>query len=590
MKKSTRTLALLLILVFVAGLMSACGGGAAAPSSSVAESAAAPAEEAAPEAAAEEPAAEPVAEEPAAEEEEPSAAEEILEEEPPALPERVDYELPLFEEGETFRYWTILQGMDESNSTFLFWQRLAQETGIDVEFVDAPEMTAAEKYNLMIASGDIPDVICEKGLTRGMSTTCPYPGGYGKAIDDDVYMDLTEVIPEKIPNYWYYLQEDPSLYQELTLEDGTLYCIAQIYDQPYGPNQGPWVRTDMMSQTGITEIPTTPEGWLELWTAMKDGDVVEQPTRASNLGDLYPNIAEAYGTTASSNFLADRETGEVFYDIISDEYRQYLEFFRSVIDAGLVSKDFYSVSETSMNDIDGGLIATYECVLGAANMMTTVLGIQMAACPAVHLEDTAAPKLIDYQTWSSRLSQGVWCTISANTEKLDVVTKWFDFLYSDYGIQVSNFGFDEGVSYEVLPDGSLQLTPAMVDRDENNIVGRMQYTMKEGPTFAYSQIEMPISSDFLKESYNTWCDFDREAAIYTTLPTGVTLNEEESATVQNLMNDIETYASTTTMQWMTLSADLTDESWNEYVDYIQSHGIDDVIAAYQSAYERYLSK
>ena len=430
----------------------------------------------------------------------------------------------------------------------------------------------------------------EKGLTRGMSTSCPYAGGYAKAIDDDVYMDLTEVIPEMIPNYWYYLQEDPSLYQELTLEDGTLYCVAQIYDQPYGPNQGPWVRTDMMSQTGITEIPTTPEGWLELWTAMKDGEVVEQPTRASNLGDLYPNIAEAYGTTASSNFLADRETGKVFYDIISDEYRQYLEYFRSVIDAGLVSKDFYSVSETSMNDIDGGLIATYECVLGAANMMTTVLGIEMAACPAVHLEDTAAPKLIDYQTWSSRLSQGVWCTISANTEKLDVVTKWFDFLFSDYGIQVSNFGFDEGVSYEVLPDGSLQLTPAMVDRDENNIVGRMQYTMKEGPTFAYSQIEMPISSDFLKESYNTWCDFDRDAAVYTTLPTGVTLNEEESATVQSLMNDIETYASTTTMQWMTLSADLTDDSWNEYVDYIQSHGIDDVIAAYQSAYDRYLSK
>lgn len=508
----------------------------------------------------------------------------------PQAAERVSYELPLFEDPEHFTYWTILQGMDESNSTFLFWKRLAQETGIDVEFVDAPEETATEKYNLMVSSGDLADVICEKSLSHGSSTVCPYNGGYGQAIADGVYMNLTDIIPEQCPNYWSFLLEDPSLYRDLTLDDGTLYCFAGIMDEPYGPNQGAWVRTDMMKQAGVTEIPTTEDGWLALWRAMKSANVVEQPTRASNLGDLYPNIAEAYGTTATSNFLIDLSDGSIFYDVISDSYRAYLEYFRTVYSDGLIDADFYSVSETSMQDIDGGLIATYECVLGAANMMTGN-GIEMAAAPAVHLSnyDVAQPKLISYNDWNARITNGLWCCVSANTEKLDPILKWFDFLYSDYGIQVSNFGFDEGVSYEIV-DGAMQLTPAMLDRDENMIVGRMQYTMKEGPTYMYSKIELPVSSDFINTSYHTWGDFDKDAAIYSTLPAGVSLNDEENAVIANHMSDIETYVATITMQWMTCAEPLTDESWTEYVTYIQNSGIDEVIAAYQSAYDRYLRK
>lgn len=576
MKK--RILAILLALTILAAVLSGCGTEDVSASKtetqpSSVEAAATPA---------------PTADGPAASIQEP----ELSAKEPPAeTVARVSYDLPLFDEPESFSYWGIRQGMDESKSTFLYWQRLAEETGVNIEFQDASEENALEKYNLMMATGDLTDVIEEKALTTGTAAKSPYAGGHAQAIADGMYMDLTDLIPDECPNYWSLLQENPSVYRDLTLDDGTLFCFALIYDQPFGPNQGAWVRTDMMAEAGITEIPTTETGWLELWKAMKAANVVEQPTRASNLGDLYPNIAEAFGTTATSNFLVDRSTDEVFYDMTSDSYREYLEFFRQVYQEGLVSPDFYSVSETSMQDIDGGLIATYECVLGAANMMTSN-GLEMAACPAVHLEsyDVAEPKLIDYETWTSRITTGTWCCVSENTEKLDVVLRWMDFMYSDYGIQTANYGFDEGISYETLADGSLQLTPAMLDRDENMIVGRMQYTIKEGPTFMYAQIEMPVSSDFLADSYNTWCDFDKDAALYSTMPTGVNLNEAESAAVAEKISDIETYINTTTMQWMTCATELTDDSWNKYVSYIEDSGIADITAAYQSAYDRYLSK
>lgn len=580
MKNCKRLLAMVLAL----GLFSACG---AAPASSTPASTAASSAEVA--SAKDMPDA-PVVEDMASAQDLASA--EPSEDEPEeAVVQRVDCELPLYD-GESFTYWTVLQGMDEPNDSFLFWNQLADATGITIEFVNAPEETAMEKYNLMMATGDYTDVIYERGLTTGTSSSCPYNGGYAKAIADGVYMDLTDVIQEQCPNYWSILQENPGVYRDLALDDGTLYCFAAIMDEPYGPNQGAWVRTDMMKQAGVEEIPTTEAGWLDLWRAMKSADVVQQPTRASNLGDLYPNIAEAYGTTASSNFLIDLESGSVFYDVTSDMYRDYLEYFRQVYAEGIVDPDFYSVSETSMADIDGGLIATYECVLGAANMMTTTKGIEMAAAPAVHLSDYAIkqPKLVDYEDWNSRITTGTWCCVSANTEKLDVVLDWFNFTYSDYGIQVCNYGFDEGVSYDVLSDGSLQLTPAMLDRDENMVVGRMQYTMREGPTYEIAKIELPVSSDFIRDSYNTWGDFDKNAAIYSTIPAGVSLSEQENTVVSNVMGDIETYVSTVTMQWMTCASELNDAAWNEYVTYIEDSGIADAIAAYQAAYDRYLTK
>lgn len=581
MKKVNKRLALLLVVGMVLSLLSACGG--AAEPSVGSQTAAASAEPPAV-------SAKPPEETP---EEASASVVEASETAPKEAPvQRVEYELPLFEEPESFSYWTMLQGMDEPNDSFKFWNQLAETTGITIEFVNAPEESATEKYSLMIATGDYTDVIYERGLVNGTSSKCPYNGGYTQAIADGVYMDLTDVIKEECPNYWSLLQENPSVYRDLALDDGTLYCFAAIMDEPYGPNQGAWVRTDMMKQAGVDEIPTTETGWLELWKAMKSENVVEQPTRSSNLGDLYPNIAEAYGTTATSNFLVDLATDKVFYDVTSDMYRDYLKYFRQVYAEGIVDPDFYSVSETSMADIDGGLIATYECVLGAATMMTTTKGIEMAAAPAVHLEDyaVAQPKLINYESWNSQVTTGTWCCVSAATEKLDVLLRWFDFTYSDYGIQVCNYGFDEGVSYNVLEDGSLQLTPEMLDRDDNMVVGRMQYTMKEGPTYLVSKIELPVSSDFVRESYDTWGDFDKDAAIYGTLPTGVSLNEQENEVIANIMGDIETYVATTTMQWMTCAAELNDESWDAYVSYIEGSGIADVMDAYQSAYNRYLTK
>lgn len=497
--------------------------------------------------------------------------------------ERVNYELPLYEDPESFTFWCIMQGGGESRMDFLFWNQLNERTNVYVEYVEAGESVALEQYNLMVASGNLCDVIWEGDLIRDQSATSVYPGGYQKAIDDGIYMDLTDVIVNDCPNYYSLLQQYPSVYKDLETDEGILYCFAYILNATSAPNMGPFVRTDVLEATGH-EVPTTVDGWYDAWKAMIDGGLIEAAVRPSQAGVMEVPIATAMGTSGGSQFLINKEDNSVFYDPISENFREYMEFFAQCYADGIVHPDFYSMVN-NMDVIDKGTIASFSTMAQAiANQMNA--NYDYTAVPYPHLEGESGPLL---ETYATNISNFKWCTVSAATEKLDVIAKWMDFLYSDEGIRICNFGFDEGVSYEVLEDGSYKLLDSMSERDEQRHTGIMNYTMKEGPSFFYWDNEYNIMDEKIKNIYSIWLDVSYEDALYSTMPS-IGLSDSENETVAVKMTDIETYVETETMLWMTCQKEITDEVWNEFVSTVESLGIAEVVEAYQSAYDRYLER
>lgn len=68
-----------------------------------------------------------------------------------------------------------------------------------------------------------------------------------------------------------------------------------------------------------------------------------------------------------------------------------------------------------------------------------------------------------------------------------------------------------------------------------------------------------------------------------------TLNTEETSTVQQYYTDISTYAAEQIGRFLIGELDI-DENWDAFVETIESMGIDQVIAAYESAGERYFGR
>ena len=98
-----------------------------------------------------------------------------------------------------------------------FAKKLTEETGIDVQFIHPPQGQASEKFNILIASGELPDII-EYDWTR-------YPGGPEKAIDDGVIVDLTDKIKEYAPNLYKYLKEHEEVDKLVKTDSGKYFAF-----------------------------------------------------------------------------------------------------------------------------------------------------------------------------------------------------------------------------------------------------------------------------------------------------------------------------------------------------------------------------
>ena len=509
----------------------------------------------------------------------------LAEAETPAV-ERVSYDLPLFDKTESFSFWCTYKGANESRSAYVWWNQMQEATNIDIDFVECAEDGASEKYSLMVAANDLTDLIWEENANASRTATSGYTGGLDKAVADEVYLNLTDLLADNIPNYYSYLLEYPELRRDLTTDEGNIVVVAQITEPGAYVEQGGFVSDALLEKTN-TEMPATVEEWYDFWLKVKQDDLVECPSRFTSMGagtGFGVGIAAAYGTTDSSTFLVDLESGEVFYAQTQDAFRDYLEFVAKCYNQGIIHNEFYNLP-TDMGDVMAGRFGTF---IGNISFVTSQLEGYSAA-PAPYLESSG----YDYSLLTSYDSMVYktccWVAISANTDKFDTICTWLDYMYSDEGVDLANFGFEEGVSYEIV-NGEKQFTDIMDDRDmEKDLRYVQDLTMYEGPSFTYANLAYPIASEEAKAMYEIWNTDEESKAPYSSLPS-ISLTVEESEATSDKLADIETYVSEMILKFETGEVEITDATWAEYVDTINGFGLDAVAAAYQAAYERYLSR
>jgi len=583
---------LFLVLCLLLGLLAGCGS-SPAPASEPAGSAASAAEEAP---AAEEPAAEAPAEEPAAEAAD--SAEEPVEEPEVQAPtnefysEHIgvkDYDLPLFDgEGYEFSiFWVKLGAMggaeQPDKKDLLFWQRVQENLGITIDFQQRSEAVCAEQYNLMIASGDMTDLIYESNCGQ-MGSTSVYNGGYDKAIEDDVYVDLTDLIPEYAPNYYDILMHDENLRKDLTTDTGKLYSIAMVYDQPQGVREGPLARKDYLEATGLP-IPVTCEDWTEMFKALKNNGV-QYPMGVSNGGDIRGGFfCNAFGTSGGHAFKVDLATGELVYDGTSDELRDFVEFFAENFKAGMIDPDFAYAQMFDTSLQTSGATALWGGMDRDLVMMKENYDMDLIAVPMTFPEGYEAPKEFSYEYAKQRnsgMKNTVITTSCAEPEKALTVLDWF---FSTEGASAVNFGFNEGESYEVV-DGVKQWLPLMNTRNEDLVSYEVIYALDEGPGFQIVNKRNPISEDYVIAAKELWLDFDKDKALYSSTPTlAFTAEESEDMTAVNV--DIYTTVRTEISRFMMGEQELNDETWQAYVDKIEAMGLAELQEYYETAYARY---
>jgi len=568
-----RILALALALVMVAGLMSACGApaaeSAAAPSTSETGSAAQSAEA---------PAEEPAAEAPAAE----GPAAEASAEEPEPVPE-VEY--PLTTEDVTFELWYPFPGdlsdiMEEylgqgKNSVLA---RAKEITGVDLSFILQSVNAATDNFNLMVASGDYPDLI--------FNPSSYYTGGMDKAVADEVFLDLTDMVPELAPNYYRLINQDETTLTACKTAEGRFVEIMRLEAEYAKPSTGLVIRQDWLDDLGL-DTPVTLDDMHDVLTAFKDEKGAVEPLGMTYTGildgDEIASAFDAYGTYSAfmGAYPICLRDGKVAFGWKEDEMRDYLELISQWYAEGLLGKDFYI--DNTGHGIHYSKTTTDMVGVFLNDYFQLDLLEQFMQDPEARLVGIPAPAKEAGQTLhfgsSQSLTSGFSWAITTDCSDPELALQYADFYFTEEGSRMCNYGI-EGEGMEFDAEGNPTYTELVYNNPDHSMrETQVMYTLTVGPFVEVeSRGDISYSENAIacRDIWGSNCD-----DLYT-MPS-VSLTADQSSEMADIMGDLMTYASGKIIEF--IIGDDSLDNWDAFVSELEDFRVNRVIEIYQEAYD-----
>lgn len=571
MKK--KLVCLLMACAMVLGLLTGCGGGAASTSSgtektdSAVQSAAAPEETAAAPAEAAEPAG--------------SADEEAsIAEEPVSLP----YE-PLEEHTEIsllFQFPAFFQGFfPEGWGASDWWTAFGEATNTTWTLQEVSNLAWQENVNLLCASGDLPDTVCNLGSV--------YKGGISAALRDEQVVDLSGIIKDAAPHYYNEITKDDYTLKTALTDDGEMGVMYPMLVKPFPITSGLWIRQDWLDELNM-DIPTTPD---ELYDTLKafsstfgaSNGFFQQIRANTNLAAVEAEgIWNAYGRV---NFYLD-EDGVIQYGPMQDYFYDYIGFLQKLAQEGLFLTSEVTDQKPSEMFASGSIGLEGDSPDNVNAYLSLLSAEEQERCKLVPMAALGEPT--EYAPNSSYISSdaGGMISISNNCADPSAVLRALDYLFTDEGFILSSFGIEnEGFTYN--DQGEPELTELVLS-NPNGVPARaaMGYYLNPGIPglidYARSQV---VWDDVQKSAIPTWESAYTGDSMTVSID-ALTLTQEEQDEISVDLSDMVTYASEWISGVIFNGNPLTDEAIAEFQDTMRgTMHIDRILEVYNDAYQRF---
>lgn len=454
------------------------------------------------------------------------------------------------------------------------FQKAAELTNVSFEGVTSTSNTdAASAYNLMMASGDLADII---GSDKA---------SIEKYIDQGVFIDLTDLIDKHAPNIKKFFEENPDIKKDATYLDGKIYFVPFMMDGKAAT--GWYIRKDWLKKLNLEEPKTVDE----LYTVLKafkeqdpngNGKADEIPyfQRGKTVSDLYPFFG------VRLNWYVDDE-GKVAYGQYTPEFKTAVENVAKWYKEGLIDREIYTRSQNARN------YALQENLGGATHdWFTSTSAFNDLLAPTIEGFDFSPiipPADVNGEEWeygSRDLSANSGWGISSLCENPEVMIKYMDFWFTEEGSLLANFGI-EGENWTMV-DGKPMFTEQMFEGEESVVQKLWKIGAQVPSGMGYKQnywYEEQTLSEDVQNAIRTYID---GGYIRDPFPK-LTFTAEEQKVIDTKLPAIQTFISETEQQWIMGSKDVT-KTFDDYMKSLKNMGIDDVVEVYNNAYQRYIKK
>jgi putative aldouronate transport system substrate-binding protein len=508
-------------------------------------------------------------------------------------------ELPIVDKTMTLRMFAPQYPTIEDMETNTYTKWLEEQTNIHIEWDLVPNEALNDRKQLMLASGDYPEVILHGNLTPDEQMR------YG---EQGVFLPLNDLIDQYAPNVKKAMEELDYLERSITAPDGNIYSIPMVnecFHCTY-PNKY-WLNKTWLDNLGL-DIPTTTD---ELYTVLKA--FKEEDPNGNGKTDEIPLTAATEDTMWGGNFAVylmnpfiynDGDTyltvqdDKVSLAANTDEWKEGLRFMNKLYSEGLIDMGAFTQNADAVNQLAN---QEQDNIMGS---LTTAL-LSYALSP-----DDSTPRHKDYVTVpplkgpsgvqqanvQSSVTSGQFALTNKATEEQQIAAiRLVDFLFTEESILLQELG-PEGMGWRKAEEGELDFDgkqakytrlPVEAAQTHNNgweQIGPSLRTFEYRASFT-APVD-PLSADgygtrLHQETKNNYEPYATTVAY----PTGVFINLENASEAAQLKTTIADYIETNLAQFVTGTQDI-DKDWDSYIKGFEGLQVERYLEIYQEAYDR----
>ncbi|MBU2957956.1 extracellular solute-binding protein [Paracoccus sp. C2R09] len=479
-------------------------------------------------------------------------------------------------------HWPRAQGYGVGGSPSEIYpvEEAAREmTGIHLKDATAGRNTtdAAEAMNLLIAQGNLPDIVGGNLIQQPVNQYGP----------EGAFVPLNELVAEHAPHIQKFWDDHPELLESISAADGNYYYIPYLPDGEFG--RAWYIRQDWLDKLGL-EQPQNVDELHAVLTAFRNDDPNgngrkdEIPFFARQWEEIGRLLTLWDGRSSGSDTYHDffvNDEGRVVHPYAQEEYRTGIKNIAQWYSEGLIDPEIFTRGSSSrdylLSEDLGGMTHDWFASTSGYNipLQDRIEGFNFI--PFLPPASVSGKRIEEHRRIP--VKPDGWAISYMNEHPVETV-KYFDFWFTEEGRNLSNFGV-EGKTWNMV-DGEPVFTDEVLNSDTP--VNSQMYL--EG-----AQIYRGYWMDYRYEWQWTSEDAREGIKLYEANDLlidqflGVSFNPEEQAVYDKYWPSIRTYMLERQQAWILGSGDVEAE-WDSYVSTLDRMGYQDVIEVMNSAYQR----
>jgi len=464
------------------------------------------------------------------------------------------------------------------------WNMIEQKTNTDIswKFVSTLSEVKDQQFNLMMASGDLPDIIAYYEGSGGHKTI-------EKLGSEGAFIPLEDLIAKNAPNLKKVILDDPAIRTAVTAPDGHIYYVPML--SALNAARGWFIRADWLEKVGL-KAPATTDELYKVLVAFRDGDPNgnglkdEIPMIARRRGDdwIYNLGALAYAFDADPDWVL--RNGKVSFGPAESQYRDFLAYISKLYREKLIDQEILTRKGNPRDELLSlNMTGVLHDWFASTADLNGKVGKTVPGFRLMHF----APPTGTYKTPFTRIQQtkvradGGWSITVKDKNPVETI-KMMDYVYSPEGIILTNFGV-EGKTY-VLKDGKPVYTEAITKNPAG--LGMHESLVTAGAQWKIGMIQ---SIEYEKQFANAAATAARleymDKYIVDEFPL-LSFTAGEAEIIKDKYSQIRTL--TTEMSARAMVGAIAPADFEKTVQEMKKVGLDDLVKIYQAAYDRKAAK